>query len=782
MNAALQPLFANLPEVHVIHDDIVIATDDESSHVITIEKVLCILHENGLTLNKDKCKFGAKEIKFWGMIVSASGILPDPEKVEALNYLTTPQNKEELISFICMMQSNADFIEGFSQKASTLRELTKKGVRFKWEKEHNNAFHTLIEAFRKDVLLCYFDPEARTFIIVDGHKTGLGAILAQGATLEDAKPVALASRTTSISEKSCPQLDLEAASLDFGLRRFREYVVGSPALIKVITDHKPLIHIFNGRRHGSIRTRRIKLNHQDIPFIVEYQKGSLNQVDYMSRHARRLSSLPITERKECNDINNLLYTLHTTQVMDHITLARIAKETSADRNLKEIQRCLRMGYSKIPKNATKEVKRFGPIMQELTIVANGIIFKEDRIVLPESLHNLAIELAHRGSHPGQSGIERRLRFHFFFHEMYDKVRNFVTSCKGCVIFVEKKNKEPITSHKVPNQSWETVAVDLFGPMPSSKHIVVVQDLGSRYPAAKLVTSTKAEKVIPALEEIYDEYGYPENQISDNGPPFNSNKMKEFNEVHGTAARFSTPHFPSQNPAETFMKTVGKAMKINRHAKQNEAEALREALKTYRQTPHPATGIPPANMLFRDGLKHKFPRKASTSEDVHNARELDKEKKSKRQEATNASKYRKQSIVLPGDLVLVWARRSKFDPIFLPSPFLVQELNEEMKNVLLKDLNSTRTILRHLDDVKQHHHSYNESIQDEAPNKGIPDNTDVEEAAKHFIEEEHDGESIQHDQVPLQNSIPVLPEARVDPIPQRVSTRVRKARKRYIEMC
>eukprot|EP00111_Clytia_hemisphaerica_P007559 TCONS_00021958-protein len=133
--------------------------------------------------------------------------------------------------------------------------------------------------------------------------------------------------------------------------------------------------------------------------------------------------------------------------------------------------------------------------------------------------------------------------------MYDKVKSFVSSCSDCALFVDKKTKEPITSHRVPENSWDTVAVDLFGPMPSSKHIVVVQDLGSRYPAAKLVASTKADKVIPALAEIYDEYGYPENQISDNGPPFNSRKMEEFTKTHGVATRFSSPHFPSQNPAE-----------------------------------------------------------------------------------------------------------------------------------------------------------------------------------------------------------------------------------------
>ena len=33
LNAALQPLFAHLPAVHVIHDDVVIATVTEMEHI-----------------------------------------------------------------------------------------------------------------------------------------------------------------------------------------------------------------------------------------------------------------------------------------------------------------------------------------------------------------------------------------------------------------------------------------------------------------------------------------------------------------------------------------------------------------------------------------------------------------------------------------------------------------------------------------------------------------------------------------------------------------------------
>ena len=153
LNAALQPLFAHLPDVHVIHDDIVIATVNESSQIQVVDEVLKILRKSGLTLNGDKCTFGAQEIKFWGLLISADGVRPDPEKVEALEHLTTPNNKEELVSFLCMMQSNADFIPGFSKKATLLSELTKKDAKFHWDEKHEACFRELLSSFRKDVLL-----------------------------------------------------------------------------------------------------------------------------------------------------------------------------------------------------------------------------------------------------------------------------------------------------------------------------------------------------------------------------------------------------------------------------------------------------------------------------------------------------------------------------------------------------------------------------------------------------------------------------------------------------
>ena len=129
------------------------------------------------------------------------------------------------------MQSNADFIPGFAKLSAKLRELTKKSVRFQWKEEHQKCFDELVRAFKKETLLAYFDGNLPTYVLVDAHCTGLGAILAQGPTLKEARPVALSSRATNNAEKRYPQLDIEGTGVDFGLRRFREYLVGAPHMI-----------------------------------------------------------------------------------------------------------------------------------------------------------------------------------------------------------------------------------------------------------------------------------------------------------------------------------------------------------------------------------------------------------------------------------------------------------------------------------------------------------------------------------------------------------------------
>ena len=100
----------------------------------------------------------------------------------------------------------------------------------------------------------------------------------------------------------------------------------------------------------------------------------------------------------------------------------------------------------------------------------------------------------------------------------------------------------------------------------------------------LISLTRAEIVIPAaLKDIYNNYGRPETQISDNGPPFNLKKMNEFAAQNSIELQKIALPCLSSNPVETLMRPLGKAMKIVHMNKENKKDTFELLLNNYRDT-------------------------------------------------------------------------------------------------------------------------------------------------------------------------------------------------------
>ena len=217
-----------------------------------------------------------------------------------------------LLDISCII---TDFIENLcnfneiAQKAAPLHELTRKNTHFKWKSTHQQCFEELLQSFKKDTLLRYFDTKKKIFVVTDANATCLGAMLLKGDDFESAKQVAIASKTTSNAEHQYPQLDLEATGIDFVLWRFQNYLVGAPEVI-MVTDHKPLCPIFNLYRIESIRTDRIKLRHQYINYSAEYECGKKIQSDYLSRHGKPFCNLTEEEQNEADELHIRYNTTH----------------------------------------------------------------------------------------------------------------------------------------------------------------------------------------------------------------------------------------------------------------------------------------------------------------------------------------------------------------------------------------------------------------------------------------------------------------------------------------
>lgn len=80
--------------------------------------------------------------------------------------------------------------------------------------------------------------------------------------------------------------------------------LGNPE-VRVYSDHKSLITIFQNSRKGSVRIERIKLRHQDIAYSIHHLKGAINPADFCSRNPVPWEKLPQNIEGEADDSERL---------------------------------------------------------------------------------------------------------------------------------------------------------------------------------------------------------------------------------------------------------------------------------------------------------------------------------------------------------------------------------------------------------------------------------------------------------------------------------------------
>ena len=220
---AMDEMVEGIEYAHSIMDDILVAGRDIAHHDAVLRQVLDRGTTYNLKLNFDKLKIRKEEVRYVGHVISDNGLKPDPEKVEAMRHLPTPQNKEDVRRFLGSVQYLAKFLPQLANVEEPLRHLTKKDTVFHWDKPQKAAFEHDV---KKDVT-----------IQCDASKNTVGAVL-----LQEGKPIAYASRKLRASESNWSPVEKEMLAIVFSTTKFREYIVGKETTVQ--TDHKPLETIF----------------------------------------------------------------------------------------------------------------------------------------------------------------------------------------------------------------------------------------------------------------------------------------------------------------------------------------------------------------------------------------------------------------------------------------------------------------------------------------------------------------------------------------------------------
>ena len=150
----------------------------ESTHDYNLREAMGRTREKCMKLNFDKCIVKSKSCSFFGEIYTLQGVKSYPRKVEAIKKMQAPSTKQELHSFLGMVNYLSQFIPSMSDLASNLRKLLKKDV-IQWTDSHEKEFQELKSKVSSDACLQYFDTTKPVTLQIDALKVGLGAVFIQ---------------------------------------------------------------------------------------------------------------------------------------------------------------------------------------------------------------------------------------------------------------------------------------------------------------------------------------------------------------------------------------------------------------------------------------------------------------------------------------------------------------------------------------------------------------------------------------------------------------------------
>ena len=280
------------------------------------------------------------------------------------------------------------------------------------------------------------------------------------------------------------------------------------------------------------------------------------------------------------------------------------------------------------------LKSLKVVKDELTVNASSdLILRNNRIVVPTSLRERIVEIAHEG-HQGVVKTKQLLRGKVWFPGIDRIVERRIKQCIPCQATSMSNLCDPVNMSELPSGPWINVSVD-FADLPSGEHLLVITDDYSRFPVVEIVTSTSAKAVIPKLDRVFALFGVPEVVRSDNGPPFNSEEFAKFSQYLGFTHRKITPRWPRANGlAERFMRTLKKVVCTAVAESKSWKQELYRFLRNYRATPHATTSEAPATLTFARPMRTRIP---EIPREVENPRVRNRDKERKSQIKKNAER-------------------------------------------------------------------------------------------------------------------------------------------------
>ena len=585
---AMEKILEGLDGVICLMDDVLIFGKTAKEHWTRVRNVLKRIEKAGMTLKKEKCEFGVREVKFLGHLVNASGIKPDPDKVKAIIDMLPPADKTEARRFTGLVNYLSKFSHRIAELCAPIHAISGSKSEWFWGPAQQEAFESLKTELSKSPVLCNFDLAKKHRVSADASKTALGAVLLQLTPDGLWQPVEYASRKMTETEQRYAMIEKEALATTWACEKFDYYLVGRH--FEIETDHKPLISVLGEKDLSQlpVRVQRFKLRLMRYDYDIFYTPGKdMFLADSLSR--------PNSANLSDHDISSAsLVEAYVNAVLSSSLDSNSLEEalTNAMRDDAVSMQCsdyIKGGWPKSAASLTGELANLYVCRDKLSVY-NDLILYGSRIYIPIALRAGYLQRCHEG-HQGISKCRRRAQRHFWWPGLSGEIADLIATCDTCIKNSSTKH-QPMVESELPSRPWEVLGADLF--QFDNENYLVVIDYYSKWIEAVPVRTQTSGSVIRALKHIFAMFGYPDIIRSDNGPCFNCKEFREFAKSCLFTLNTSSPHYPPSNGlAESAVKTV-KGLWRKNDDKEN-------ALFIYRTTPL-SSGYTPSDLMFGRPIK------------------------------------------------------------------------------------------------------------------------------------------------------------------------------------
>lgn len=629
--------------------------DDTLLYDFTIEDAfyhtfdyLSTCEAHGIVLNASKFQFCEKELTFAGFTITPTSIKPSDSTLKAIREFPIPQNITDVRSWFGLVRQVA-YAYSISEHLAPFRDLLKHSngekPKFIWNDQLQEVFNKSKEQLVESVVngIKMFEPSRHTCLQCDWSKHGVGFLLLQkhcNCEFDDSstvvqqcctdgwKLVYAGSRFTIDAESRYAPTEGEALAVSWALKTSRVFTLGCPKLT-VITDHKPLLGIFNERDLGSIknpRIRRLKEATLDYHFSIKYCPGKLHLgADALSRHPVSPSNKGAgTSMDEiagiCEDhmvaviqsamsyIDNVSEITGTEKFPQAVTLDKLELECLKDEQYMQLHDLVISGFPQQRANVPDHCKVYWPHAQKsLLSTYGGIILFKDRIVIPKSLHTMTLQILH-SAHQGCTGMLARAGASVYWPGINKAIMSYQSNCKTCLETSPTQAREPMQLSPLPQRPFQNVCTDLF-ELGGHHYVIIVDRFSGFLHILHSKEPPTSRFLIKHLRDVFTRYGRPEQLETDGGPQYRSELFSKFLNTWGVEHRVSSPYYAQSNGrAEVAVKSAKRMLRDNVNPMNGTLDNNKVACAVlqYHNTPLQDGPMSPAQLLFGRALADFLP--------------------------------------------------------------------------------------------------------------------------------------------------------------------------------